>query len=216
LFGRRRRRKKKALQERISEAIRAEFAGIVAALERDRQEYLRRLELKRETRSAFEEAQAEARRLHSERVALKKGFWKAYYEQDEALLSDILARSGRLERAAGRAEKALKKARAASEGAEFDEAGEGFALKAKADVAEEEIRRRLGSLEKGLGEVLAGLRGEVEEAAGRLREAYEEPSFESAEEREAHVGRMIEVLNEVSESYAPGEEKKKRKKKKKR
>jgi hypothetical protein len=76
-------------------------------------------------------------RVHSERVALKKRFWKAYDEQDEALLCKIESRSGHLQWAARRAEKALKKARAASEGADFDEVGEGFALKAKGEMAEE-------------------------------------------------------------------------------
>jgi hypothetical protein len=200
-------RRNKTLQERISNAIRAEFDGIIAGLEKDRQNYLRRLELKRKTRAAFENAHSEAQRLHSERIALKKRFWKAYYEEDEALLSKIESRSGHLERAAKKAEKELKKARGACEKADFDEVGEGFRLKAKADIVEEEIRRQVGWLEKGLGEVLAGVRGEVEEVAGRLREEYEEPSFSSAEEREAHVGRMIEVLNEVSQSYAPGKKK---------
>jgi hypothetical protein len=86
--------------------------------------------------------------------------------------------------------------------------GEGFALKAKGEMAEEEVGRQVGELQKAVEKVLEGVRREMGDLEGRMREEYEEPSFESAEEREAHVGRTIEVLNAVSESYLPGKKNK--------
>src|ERR671916_591972 len=76
--------RKKALDERISAAIRGEFAGLIAELERDLREYRDRLRLKAETRSALEKAEAEVRRLHFDRIELKKRFWEAYYGEGEA------------------------------------------------------------------------------------------------------------------------------------
>src|SRR3954467_4721430 len=83
MFGR------KTLEEKISTIIREEFAEIIADLEGDHREFRRRLELKEETRSAFEDAQDEARKLRSGRISLKKRFWEAYYEKDEADLSEV-------------------------------------------------------------------------------------------------------------------------------
>ena len=199
MFGR------KTLEEKITATVRAEFAGIIASLERDHREYRRRLRLKEKTRRTLEDTEAEIRRLHSERTALKKRFWKAYYEKDEAALSEIEYQSRIVERAANRAAKTLEKAHADFEKADFDEIGEGFALKAKADIAEEEINRRLRTLEETFEDLLAGMRHDVGEAGQALRNEYEEPRFDTAEEQDAHVKKMIEVLNAVSESYIPGE-----------
>jgi hypothetical protein len=199
MFGR------KTLEEKIAVTVRAEFSGIIASLERDHREYRRRLRLKEKTLRAREDAESEVQRLHSERTALKKRFWKAYYEKDEAALSEIEYQSRIVERAANRAEKTLEKARVDFGKADFDEVAEGFALKAKADIAEDEINRRLRTLEETLEDLLAGVRQDVKEAGQALRNEYEEPDFDTAEEKNAHAKKMIEVLNAVSESYVPGE-----------
>src|SRR5215217_2614329 len=138
--------------------VRAEFAGIIVGLEREHREYLRRVRLKEETRVGLENAETKARELYAERIALKKRFWEAYYEKDEVALSKIESRSERLERAAKRTEKATEKARADFERANFDEVAEGFALKAKANIAEDEVNRRIGALGKALEALLAEVR----------------------------------------------------------
>ena len=76
--------RRKTLGEKISATIRAEFVGLIAELEEDRQEYRHRLKCKEEAWAALESAQAEVERLHLRRIELKKRFWEAYYEQDEA------------------------------------------------------------------------------------------------------------------------------------
>ena len=81
--------RKKPLEEKIGTAIEAEFEGLVAELERDLADYRRRSRLKEKARITLEEAEAEARRVHLERVALKKRFWEAYYGNDEATLKKI-------------------------------------------------------------------------------------------------------------------------------
>lgn len=161
MFGRKR------LEEKITATVRAEFAGIITSLEKEHREYLRRSKIKEKTRSAFERAESEAQRLHSERVALKKRFWEAYYQKDETVLSKIESKSRRLDRAAKRAEKTLKKARANFERADFDEVAEGYALKAKASTAEDEVNSRIETLEKGLEDLLAGVRRDAREAVER-------------------------------------------------
>src|SRR5215207_2949676 len=111
----RRRRKmlgRKTLEERIAATIRAEIEKILASLENDHREYLRRLRLKEKTQSALEEAEAEVRRLHSEKTALEKRFWEAHSEESEAALSEIESTSKPLERATKKAEKTLGKTRA--------------------------------------------------------------------------------------------------------
>ena len=188
---------KKTLEERIAASIRAEFGEIVTSLEKDHQEYLRRLRLKEKTRGALEEAEAEAQRLHSERTALEKRLREAHSEESET-------KSTPLKRATKKVEKALGKARADFEKADFDEAAEGFTLKAKATIAEEEVDRRLGVLEETLEDLLAGVSDEVKEITQALRQEYKEPRFESPEERNSHKERMNEILKALTKSYAPG------------
>ncbi len=198
MFGR------KGLEEKIGAMVRAEFSGIIAGLERDRRNYLRRLKLKEETQVALENAEAEAQRLYATRIALKKQFWEAYYQDDQALLSKIESHSKYLARAAKKEERAIEKARADFERADFDEVAEGFALKEKASLAEDEVNRRVETLEKSLKDLLTRVREQVREAARALREEYEEPHFETAEERDAYVKKTIEVLNTLAESHVPG------------
>ncbi len=196
--------RRKTPEEKIAAIVRAEFAKTIVSLERDHRDYRRRLRLKEETRAALDDAEAKARRLYSERIALKKRFWEAYYEHDEAVLSEIEYQHELLDRAAKKAEKSLRKARANFERADFDEIAEGFALRAKADIAEDEINRRVGVLEKALEDLLAGVRQEIEETGQALREEYKVPRFEAAEEQDAHVRRMIAILDAVTESYTLG------------
>lgn len=199
MFGR------KTLEEQIAAMVRAEFAGIIADLKREHREYLHRLRLKEEARVALESAEAKVQELHSERIALKKRFWEAYYEKDEAGLFKIESRSERLERVARRAEKAVEKARANFERANFDEVAEGFALKAKANIAEEEVNRRIGALEKAVEALLAEVRHDVKETGQALRDECKEPRFDTDEERDAYVEQTIEILKTLAESYTPGE-----------
>jgi hypothetical protein len=195
---------RKTLEEKITATVREEFAGIIAGLERDHQEYRRRLRLKEKTRRALEDAESEVRRLYAERTALKKRFWEAYYKKDEAALSEIEYQSRIVDRATTKAEKTLERAHADFGKADFDEVEEGFALKAKANIAEDEVNRRLRTLEETLEDLLAGVRHDVKEAGQALREEYKEPHFDTAEEQDAHVKRMVEVLNTVAETYVPG------------
>lgn len=182
MFGR-----KKLLEERIGTAIRAEFVGLIVELERGLGEYRRRSRIKEEARVALEKAEAEARRVHRERIALKKRFWEAYYEKDEATLSRIEPEHRSLKRAMRRAEKSLKKARANFEKADFDEAAEGAALKEKAYAAEEKADLRIGALEKTIEELLAETWRNVKDLSGALRDEGEEPrSFGAREEETAH------------------------------
>lgn len=198
---------RKTLEERIAETIRAEFAVIIEDLKSDHEDYLRRLKLKEATKAAFEETQAEVQRLHSERIALKKRFWETYYaeEKDEGALAEVESQSSSLERSITRAEKALKRTRVDFAEADFDEVAESFALRAKANVIEEEINRRVEALEEVLDELLTQVRGDIKEAGQALREEYKEPHFDTPEERDAHLKKMIEVLNAVAEGYGPGE-----------
>jgi hypothetical protein len=198
VFGR------KTLEEKIAAMVRAEFAGIIVGLEREHREYLRRVRLKEETRVALENVEAKARELYSERIGLKKRFWEAYYEKDEAVLSKIESRSERLEHAAKRGEKAIEKVRADFERANFDEVAEGFALKTKANIAEDEVNRRIGALGKVLEDLLAEVRHDVMEAAQTLRDEYKEPRFDTDEARDAYVKKTIETLKSLAESYTPG------------
>jgi hypothetical protein len=196
-------RRKKTLEEKTTNIILAEFSSIIAGLQRDHLEYRHRLKLKEQMRAALEKAETDVEKLHSARIELRKRFWEAYYQEDEAALSEVESRSRPLERAAKKAEKALAKARADFEKADFDEVEESFALKAKANIAEEEINRRLGTLEKTIEDLLAGLSRNVEETGQALRDEYKEPRFDTAEEQNAHVKRMVEVLDAVAKSYTP-------------
>jgi len=148
MFGR-----KKLLEEKIGAAIEAEFEGLVAELERDLADYRRRSRNKEKARIALEEAEAEARRVHLERVALKKRFWEAYYGNDEATLKKIEPEHRSLTRATRRAEKSLRKARENFGRADFDEAAEGAALKKKAYAAAEKADLRISALEEAVEEL---------------------------------------------------------------
>jgi len=197
--------RKKTLEQKISATIQAEFAQIVADLERDRREYCLRLELKEKTQGTLEEAEAEVRRLDSEQKALEKRFEKAYSEKDETTLAEIESRYKHLERATTKAEKALSKATKAFEKADFDEVAEGFALKAKASISEYEVDRRVDVLEKALRDLLEEMRQDIKESKRALSEEYKEPRFDTSEERSAHETRIREIKKALSESYRPGE-----------
>lgn len=199
-----RKTKKRTFEEEIVAAIRADLSKYPKALERDLTEYRERLRRKRETAAALEKAEAEVERLRSEGIELKKKFWADHYEPDETALAKFERRYRPLERATRKAEKTLRRARVNFEKADFDEVAESFALKAKADIAQDEVNRRIVTLEKALEDLFAGVRQEVEKNSQALRDEYEEPRFDTTEERDAHVERTIGILNAVAESYAPG------------
>lgn len=184
MLGRKKHRNK-SLEDRIGVAIRTEFAGLVAELETDLQEFRRRSSLKEETRSALERAKAEARRLHLARVELKKRFWEAYYGKDESALSKIGREFSYLKRATKKAEKSLEKARANFEKADFDEAAEAAALRKKADAAAEKADLRITTLEETVESVLAETWREVKGASAALRDECEKPRRGTAEEERA-------------------------------
>jgi len=158
------------LEERLVAAVRSEFAGSVASLEGRRREYRRRLESKKEARVALENAEAETRRLRSEQLALKKGFWEEYYGNRRDTITEVGTEAKSLERALEEAEKSLKGARAKFEAADFDEVAERSALLVEANAVEEETGRRLDALEETLVDLIAGLRGNLKEASRALRE----------------------------------------------
>ncbi len=160
----------KSLEERLVEAVRSEFAGSVASLEGRRREYRRRLESKKEARVALENAEAETRRLRSEQLALKKGFWEEYYGNERDTITEVGPEAKSLERALEEAEKSLKGARAKFEAADFDEVAERSALLVEANAVEEETGRRLDALEETLVDLIAGLRENLKEASRALRE----------------------------------------------
>lgn len=198
------RKAKRTFEEEIVAAIRVELSRYPESLARDLAEYQERLRRKRETGAALEKAEAEVKRLRAEGIEVKKKFWADHYEPDEAALAKFERRYRPLERATRKAERTLRRARASFEKADFDEVAESFALKAQANIAEGEVSRRIGALEKALEDLFSGVRHGTEEAAQALRDEYEEPSFDTAEERDAHVEKTINILNAVAESYAPG------------
>jgi len=158
------------LEERLVAAVRSEFAGSVASLEGRRREYRRRLESKKEARVALENAEAETRRLRSEQLALKKGFWEEYYGNRRDTITEVGTEAKSLERALEEAEKSLKGARAKFEAADFDEVAERSALLVEANAVEEETGRRLDALEETFVDLIAGLRENLKEASRALRE----------------------------------------------
>jgi len=158
------------LEERLVAAVRSEFAGSVASLEGRRREYRRRLESKKEARVALENAEAETRRLRSEQLALKKGFWEEYYGNRQDTITEVGTEAKSLERALEEAEKSLKGARAKFEAADFDEVAERSALLVEANAVEEETGRRLDALEETFVDLIAGLRENLKEASRALRE----------------------------------------------
>ncbi len=160
----------KPLEERLVAAVRDELAGSAAVLEGRRLEYRRRLESKKEARVALENAEAERRRLHSEMLALKKGFWEEHYGDGQGTLAEAGPEIRSLERAVEEAEKTLKRARAKFEEADFDEVAERSVLLAEANAVEREAGRRLDALEETLVNLIAGLREDLKEAGRALRD----------------------------------------------
>ncbi len=160
----------KPLEERLVAAVRSELAGSATDLEGRRREYRRRLESKKEARAALENVEAERRRLHSEMLALKKGFWEEHYGNSQGTLTEVGPEVRALERAVEEAEKTLKRARAKFEEADFDEVAERSALMAEANAVEREAGRRLDALEETLVNLIAGLREDLKEAGRALRD----------------------------------------------
>ena len=160
----------KSLEERLVAAVRSEFAGSVASLEGRRREYRRRLESKKEARVALENAEAETRRLRSELLALKKGFWEEYYGNGRDTITEVGPEAKPLESALEETEKSLKRARAKFEAADFDEVAERSALLVEANAVEEETGRQLDELEETLVDLIAGLRENLKEASRALRD----------------------------------------------
>jgi len=173
----------KSLGERLVAAVRSEFAGSVASLEGRRREYRRRLESKKEARVALENAEAETRRLHSEQLALKKGFWEEYYGNGRDTITEVGPEAKSLESTLEEAEKSLKGARAKFEAADFDEVAERSALLVEANAVEEETGRRLDALEETFVDLIAGLRENLKEASRALREECQD-----VQEEEVLVG----------------------------
>ena len=163
------------MEETLAAAIRAEFVSLLADLEEERRDYRRRSALKQETQTALKEAETEVHGLHSERIALGKQFWKAYYGDDELSLSEYKRDSGVLERTIERAEKALEKARADFERANFDEDIEVSRLREKADAAQGETERRIAELEVAFRDAVASARSSIEEASKSLQDELETP-----------------------------------------
>lgn len=172
---------KKAVEEKIAEAVRAEFAGVIADLERERQEYRRRSILKEETQGTLEDAEDQMRTLHSERIAFKERFWESYYGKGEVPFPELEAEPKALGHAIKKTEKALRKARADFERADFDEIVEGSKLREKADAVESEAERRVAALEKALGDTLAEVRRDVVEACQTLRDECDIPRPRTSE-----------------------------------
>lgn len=160
--------------------IRAEFVSLLTDLEEERREYRRRLILKEESQAALKKAETQVHELYSERIALGKRFWEAYYGDGELSFSEYKTDSGTLERVIERAEKELEKARANFETANFDESIEGSRLRAKADAAQYEAERRIAELEKALEDVLAMARSSTEESSRSLRDELEAPRLDAA------------------------------------
>ncbi len=79
-----------------------------------------------------------------------------------------------LGRAIESAEKALRKASADFERADFDEVVEGAALKERLEVAAEKAGLRVGEIQEAREKILAGVWLEVNESSRALREEVEE------------------------------------------
>ncbi len=188
------------MEETLAAAIGAEFVSLVTGLEEERREYRRRWVLKEEARTALKEAEREVHGLHSERIELGKRFWEAYYGKDAVLLSKVETKSGALERTIERAEKALEKARAYFETANFDEDIEGSRLREKAEAAQDEAERRIAELEKALGDAFARARSSVEEASRTLQEELEAPHLDAAAEELTTLKENVESPQVVNDT----------------
>ena len=183
--------RKKTLEETLTALIRAEFVSLTTDLEEERREYRRRLILKEKFQTALKKAETEVQELHSERIALGKRFWEAYYGGGELSFSEYKTDSGTLERVIERAEKELEKARTNFETANFDEGIEGSRLRAKANAAQSEAERRIVELEEALEDVLTRARSSIEESSSSLQDELEEPRLDTtAEEPTACKGNV--------------------------
>jgi hypothetical protein len=157
-------------EESLLVSVRSQLTQSLADLEGRRLEYRRRVESKKEARLALENAEAEVRRLHSESVALQRGFWEAYYRNGQDACTEVGSEARSLKRAIEKGEKSLKRARASWAEADFDENAEWSALIAKAEAVEEEATRQVDVLEEALGDLIAGLRQDLKEAIRTLHD----------------------------------------------
>jgi hypothetical protein len=164
----------KSSEESLLVRVRSELVQSLSDLEGYRLEHRRRLRSKKEARLALESAEDEVRRLHSESVALQRGFWEAYYRNGPDARIEVGSEASSLRHAIEKAEKSLKRARARWEEVDFDEDAEWSALIGKADAIEEEATRRVDALEEALGDLIAGLRKDLKEAIRTLQD-YECP-----------------------------------------
>lgn len=177
---------KRTLEEELAALVRAEFAGVISDLEREHAEYCRRLHLKEEARRVLDEA--EALRLRSERRAFEDRFWEAYYGRGEVPFSEVGSEPKSLGRAIERAEKALRKARADFERADFDEVAEEAALKERLDATADKAGLRIGEIQEAREKLLAEVWLEVNEASRALRAEVEEVLQEPRESPVADEG----------------------------
>jgi hypothetical protein len=175
---------KRTLEEELAALVRAEFAGVISDLEREHAEYCHRLHLKEEARRVLDEAEAEALRLRSERRAFEDRFWEAYYGRGEVPFSEVGSEPKSLGRAIERAEKALRKARADFERADFDEVAEEAALKERQDATADKAGLRIGEIQEARKKLLAEMWLEVKEASRAL---HAEVEMVTQEPRESPV-----------------------------
>jgi hypothetical protein len=160
----------KPSEESLLVSVRFELAENLADLEGRHLEYRRRLASKEEAHSTLENAEAEVRRLHSESIALQKGFWEAYYRNGQDTQTEVGPESRSLQRAIEKAEKSLKRARARWEEADFDEVAEWSALTAKAEAVKKEAMYQVDALEEALGDLIIELRHDLKEAVRALHD----------------------------------------------
>ena len=179
--------------------IRAEFVSLLTDLEEERREYRRRLILKEESQAVLKKAETQVHELYSERIALGKRFWEAYYGGGELSFSEYKTDSGTLERVIERAEKELEKARVNFETANFDESIEGSRLRAKADAAQYEAERRIAELEEALEDVLARARSSTEESSQSLRDELEAPRLDAAAKELTAIKENVEPHQTVDD-----------------
>ena len=179
--------------------IRAEFVSLLTDLEEERREYRRRLILKEESQAVLKKAETQVHELYSERIALGKRFWEAYYGDGELSFSEYKTDSGTLERVIERAEKELEKARVNFETANFDESIEGSRLRAKADAAQYEAERRIAELEEALEDVLARARSSTEESSQSLRDELEAPRLDAAAKELTAIKENVEPHQTVDD-----------------
>jgi hypothetical protein len=169
----------KPSEESLLVSVRSELTQSLADLEGRRLEYCRHLESKKQARLALENAEAEVRRLHSESVTLQRGFWETYYRNGHDARLEVGTEARSLRHAIEKAEKSLKRARARWEEADFDEVAEWRALIGEADAVEEEVTRRINTLEDALGRLIVELREDLKEA---IRTLHDDDEYRDAQQ----------------------------------